>query len=344
MQLSYYFEPYLAYISAKGRTQKTVHEHRRFLVGPITEAVGGKDLMELRKVDSALIESAGRRYGEYGAQRSIVTLRRLLNYIEDRGEETPFSWRDLQLPKVPRRIAESLEKDELEGVMASFNTATTIGLRTRVLYEFMFTAGLRISEALNIKGNDIDIEKKEIHIINAKTKEQEIVYLTDRCLYWLKEYLNRRTDIYDYIFTSTYGKLSPGAARRNLQAFTKGLGIKKHLKPHLFRKTFTTTLLREKVNIKDVQHLSRHKSERTTLRYYAAVNFASAKLEHQRVMDVFVAPVMPTPSVDTVEVTNYTTPIITPLWEENAMKNVMRNWSNGTKPVGVLANLANTTA
>ncbi len=339
MQLSYYFEPYLAYILAKGRTQKTAHEHRRFLEGPITEAVGGKDLMELRKVDSALIENAGRRYGEYGAQRAIVTLRRLLNYIEDRGEAVPFSWRDLQLPKVPRRIAEALEKDELEEVMNSFDTTTTIGLRTRVLYEFMFTAGLRISEALNIKRGDIDLEKKEIHIVNAKTKDQEIVYLTDRCLYWLKQFLDRRTDIYEHIFTTNYGKLTACAARRNLKEFTKGLDLKKHIKPHLFRKTFTTTLLREKVNIKDVQHLSRHKSERTTLRYYAAVNFASAKLEHQRVMNVFVAPVMPSAIIDSVEVRNYTTPIVTQLWQDNETKNVMKSLLNGIKPVGALENL-----
>lgn len=321
MKIHEYYESYLAYILAKGRTEKTAHEHRRFLNGPIFEAVGQKELVELRKVDTAIIESAARKYGEYGALRAIVTLRRLLNYIEDRGDETPFSWRDLRLPKVPHRVVESLEKNELEEVMGSFNINTTIGLRTRVLYEFMFTAGLRISETLNIKRQDIDLEKKEIHIVNAKTKDQEIVYLTDRCLEWLKKYLDRRTDIYEYIFTSTYGRLTPCAARRNLKQFTKNLVIKKHIKPHLFRKTFTTTLLRENVNIKDVQHLSRHKSERTTLRYYAAVNLDNCKLEHQRVMNLFGND----SNLDNVEEKKYNEIMLKNVWEEKRKINEMRN-------------------
>ncbi len=65
---------------------------------------------------------------------------------------------------------------------------------------------------------------------------------------------------------------------------TNHLGIKKHIKHHLFRKTFATHLIQGGADIIAVGDLCRHRSPRTTLRFYAAVNTERSKDKHQEIL------------------------------------------------------------
>ncbi|GEM_PF-2640374 len=67
--------------------------------------------------------------------------------------------------------------------------------------------------------------------------------------------------------------------------FSPNIGIRKHIKHHLFRKSFVTHLIQGGADITAVSDLARHKSPRTTLRHYAAVNKERSKAVHQKVMN-----------------------------------------------------------
>ncbi len=265
-------------------SKKTIIEHRRYLFGSLSHSIQNKELDDLTIADSAMVIEAGMTHGKTGPQRSICVFRTLLKYIKDSGIKLPIDWRDIEVPKLTRKPVEYLTLEELEKIRNALDENYLPDLRTRALIEVLLDTGMRISEACSLDKNDIDYEKKEVRVINAKTKDIEMVYFTDRSIFWVKKYLEKRKDELPYLFVSGRGRLLTVSSRNYMRTHLDNIGIKKHIKHHIFRKTFATYLIQGGVNIKEVQTLCRHKSERTTLRAYVGVNIEEAKFSHHKIL------------------------------------------------------------
>lgn len=287
MQIKDKFQEFIEYERNCGKIEKTIYEHQRLLFGSLSHSIQEKNINDLRLTDVALIMKAGEAHGEYGPQRSVCVFRVFLKYLHDSGVKLPFDWRDIKLPTVPQKSVEYLTEEELEKIRNCFDTNTLSGLRTRALIETLYDTGMRISEALSLNREDIEWEKRETKITNCKTKDQgETVYFTDRSLNWLKLYLLARADNFPPLFASWGGnRLTSCTARNVLRRAVKNLGIKKHIRHHIFRRTMATKLLQNKVDIKTVQTILRHKSERTTLKYYIGIDKDKIKASHQAIME-----------------------------------------------------------
>lgn len=283
MRLGETYENYVNYMALKGMSEKTIHEHKRFLYGSLSHSIQDKELDDLRITDMAYVLEAGSKHGKTGAQRSICVYRRLLKFLKESGYKLPFDWRDLEVPKLPHKPVEYLTVEELEKIRQTLDSNYLPDLRTRALIEVLLDTGMRISEACSLDINDVDWEKKEVRVVNAKSKDTEMVYFTDRSLFWLKKYMEKRKDGLPHLFVSGRGRLLTVTSRNYMRTHLDNIGIKKHIKHHIFRKTFATWLIQGGVNIKEVQTLCRHRSERTTLRAYVGVNIEQAKLSHQTV-------------------------------------------------------------
>lgn len=279
-----YFEEYLTFRAQEGNVAKTLTEHQRFLAGPLETAVGGKRIEDLRIIDRAALIEAGKPYGIYGSQRAVVTFRQLCRFLHQRGTKLPFDWRDIETPNVPAKMVDYLTADELEKIRHAFDTNTPAGLRTRTLIEFLLDTGMRIAEACSVNRDDVNFDTHEIRIKNCKTHEDNIVYFTDRSAEWVKMYLASRRDNDPALFITGRSRMLPLTSRNYIRAKTRNLGIRKKIGHHVFRKTCGTFLLQNQVDIKSVQTLLRHKSERTTLRYYIGIDKEKCKVMHQAVM------------------------------------------------------------
>jgi len=285
MKVKELFEDYLSYMVQKGMDPKTVNEHRRFLYTSLSNSVSEKEIESLRLIDAASIMQAGKHHGEYGAQRSVVVFRRLMKFAKSSGLSVPFDWRDVEIPRVPQKQKEYLTNEEIEKIRESLDITTHAGLRTRTLIEVLLDTGMRITEATSLDKNDIDWEQKEAIITNAKTKDREKIYFTDRSLEWMKKYFEFRKDNLPFVFVSGRGRLLSVTSRNYIRTHLQNLGIKKHIKHHIFRKTFATVLIQGGADITAVGDLCRHKSPRTTLQYYATVNKERSKEIHQKVLN-----------------------------------------------------------
>lgn len=285
MMLKDFFEGLIEYKRACGLNQKTLNEYKIHLNGTLAGSIGNIELKDLKQTDIAKVLETGRDHGVFGPQRGAVVFRQLLRFIKESGHYLDFDWRDISLPSVPHKKVEWLDKQEFELVRNSFDLNSLIGLRDRALVEILKVTGMRISEALSLNYSDIDWGKKEAEITNCKTGDREVVYFNDESLNWLKQYLNYRNDKFSPLFVTATGKrVHPSTVRRSIHNATKKSGIKKSIHPHLFRSTFGTELLRGGVDIKSVQTLMRHRSERTTLKHYIAVSKDRCKEMHQKVM------------------------------------------------------------
>ena len=208
----------------------------------------------------------------------------MLQHIPVAWTRQTLDWHEIELPKVAQKPNEYLTPEELEKVLGSLDTSNHAGLRTRTLLEVLYATGMRIAEAISLNKADIDWENKEAIVMNAKTKDMEKIYFTDRCLDWLKKYLETRKDDLPSLFVSGRGRLLSVTSRNYLRTHLQNLGIRKHIKHHLFRKTFATHLIQGGADITAVGDLCRHRSPRTTLRYYAAINKERSKEIHQQIM------------------------------------------------------------
>ncbi|HLC70270.1 MAG TPA: tyrosine-type recombinase/integrase [Patescibacteria group bacterium] len=287
MKIKEYFDQYLDYLRARGMTKKTVREHQRILKGALSHSIQDYDVSNLKMNDAALVEQAGRIHGKYGSQRAVVVLRRLLSFIQNNGVVLPLDWRDIQIPRVPRPPVEYLTDEELDMLRNHLEQRvnTMAALRTRALIEVLLDTGLRIGEACLLKKKDINLAGKEAMIENIKTHQMQKIYFTDRSLEWLQKYWSARQDGLEWAFVSGRGHMLAVTAKQYLREITKDLNINKHIRHHIFRKTLCTKLLQNKVDIKSTQYIMRHNSERTTLRYYAAVNIEKCKEMHQLALE-----------------------------------------------------------
>jgi len=147
-------------------------------------------------------------------------------------------------------------------------------LRNRAALETLFSTGVRISELLNIKTNEID--KTGRIFIRGKGKKERFVYLTPRARKHIEKYLEIRNDKHSpYLFVSCWGKniknksekLSSAYIQERIKRYRELLGINIPLSAHGIRHAFATYLAESGANPAAIQILLGHESLDTTTRY-----------------------------------------------------------------------------
>ncbi len=279
MKLKEYFDSFISYKKADGQSLSTIKQYEWLL--SCLDPIGDKELCELKKTDDVLVKIEGRKHGEFGEQKAIILLRMFLKWMEDDGHQMPFRWDRIPVPNVRDKDQYYLTPDKFEELVEKLPN-NFYGLRDRTLYELLWSTGCRIGEALAIDVKDINLEKGEIFVHTEKKGEGDTVYISDRLAMWLSSYLDRKPKhealfiIYNYS-TGEPTRLSSSSARKNLLIYRDKFGITEDLTHHSFRRGFATHNHENGVNLKAVQYLMRHRSERTTLRSY--IKFEKTKLK-----------------------------------------------------------------
>lgn len=298
MRIGDKYSEYLDYLRKKF-TEKTAYEHKRLLLGALSHSIHDKKISDLKLTDVADIIEAAKVHGEYGPQRSVVVFRRYLKFLKDSSIKLPFDWRDIEVPKVPHKEGVVFTHDELLKIFDSFNLNDKLRSRRlaawsmRALCETLYGTMMRISEALSLLMMDWPLirERKEV-IIKGKGGIERPVFFTPRAVEWLGNYLKQRENIKSRyssptLFVNGHGlPLLMCTVKSYFLRNRDKLGLGEKLRSHTFRRTGLTRLLLNGANIKSVQVIAGHKSERTTLRHYVVVNKAQAKRDHERFMGI----------------------------------------------------------
>ncbi|WP_153720892.1 tyrosine-type recombinase/integrase [Sporosarcina cascadiensis] len=114
-------------------------------------------------------------------------------------------------------------------------------VRERAIVEALYTTGVRISELLNIRLEDIKWESRQIWIRKSKNGHERFVSFTSACMVRMKAYLDTRTMESDYLFCNQRGQpLSQCLVQQRFREYSTALGFK--VTPHTMRHTFATDL------------------------------------------------------------------------------------------------------
>ncbi len=295
MLLKQKFQPFLEYLRRKGYQEKSIKEYKNCLYGTLSHSIQDIEVRNLKLTDIPKVIEAGRSHGVFGPQRSVVNLRNYLKYLKEDGVKLPFDWRDIEVPKVPTKQQPVFDTEEMFKVFELFPmnsssvAARRMGWTMRTLFEVLFSTGLRIFEVLKLQRKDFEAIKryKELPMV-GKGGGEELVFFTDRSIEWLDKYLAQRIDTSESMFVNSVGEPLKGSnAKSYVEHFKKkhvGFPAIEKLKFHSMRRTFVSYLFEEGMDIKSVQMLARHKSERTTLKHYVRANKKRTKEAYQRIM------------------------------------------------------------
>lgn len=173
-------------------------------------------------------------------------------------------------PKKNKTIPDILTVDEIKGLIEYTNNP-----KHKLIVKLLYGTGLRVSEIVNLKKQDINFEENLIKINLGKGKKDRFVKLPES----LSEELLNFSKIGDskYLFESQRGgKLASKTIQLILSNNAKKAGIKKRVYPHLLRHSFATHLLEQGTDLRLIQKLLGHSSIKTT-QIYTQISQASIK-------------------------------------------------------------------
>lgn len=169
---------------------------------------------------------------------------------------------EIKRPKKEEKLPVVLTKDEIRLMIE--NTANK---KHRILIELLYGTGLRVSEAVNLRLDELNIDEKINIVRSGKGKKDRRIILPYKIRKKLDIYLKKRKDDNPYLFHYKESHISTRQAERIVKNAAFRAGIKKKVFCHALRSTFATHLINSGVDIRDVQVLLGHKRISTTQIY-----------------------------------------------------------------------------
>ena len=230
-----------------------------------------------------------KKLSSYSINRMLSSLRSYLKFMEEMDHYPPISSVAVKLIKNIKKHAQVPEFEELIRIIEApmkYEEDERVALRNRAMLETLFATGMRISELLSLKVNQID-QTGRIYIL-GKGKKQRFVYLTPRALVHLKNYLAKRNSTSDMLFVPYRGrnnqeknkKISTNYLQFKIKKYRELLDINIPISAHTLRHGFATYLAENGANPAAIQILLGHESLDTTTRYVHASDKFAEKTHH----------------------------------------------------------------
>lgn len=171
---------------------------------------------------------------------------------------------DIKSPKKPKYLPAILSKDEVRALIK----ATKRG-RNRLLVEFLYSTGVRVSEAVKIKVDSVDFKQHIARVKGGKGNKDRVIILSKHWVTDAKKYLNKKKVKSDFLFSqkTTPNPISTDTVQRIIRLAAVQAHIQKDISPHSLRHAFATHLLESGENIRTIQELLGHASLATTQIY-----------------------------------------------------------------------------
>jgi len=226
-----------------------------------------KFLEFVKKEPDMVIEQDAKKYlgylisdRKYSPRSSNLALSALKFFYSQVLQNTAFN--AVKAPKLQKKLPTVLTKDEVRKLIeASTNP------KHRLLIEFLYSAGLRVSECVSLKFDDLDLQEKMGKIRHGKGEKERYIILSDSLMQHLNEFASKKKDGSEYIFSVNGRPITARQAQKVVKESAKKAGIKKRVFCHALRSSFATHLLESGTDIRVIQELLGHSNLSTTQIY-----------------------------------------------------------------------------
>lgn len=225
-----------------------------------------------RKVEGAMIERYMAWLFDRGREkasqaRNLSGIRSFFNFLmmTDQIDASPAEFVDT--PKFGRHLPDILTTGEIDQIIAAVDTSNTKGRRDSAMLEVLYSCGLRVSELISLRMEDLFFGEGYVRVI-GKGDKQRLVPISstarDKIQIYLQERHALRAGEQIVFLNNRGGKLTRVMLFTIIRQAVLRAGIDKHISPHTFRHSFATHLLEGGASIRQVQEMLGHESILTT--------------------------------------------------------------------------------
>ena len=200
----------------------------------------------------------------------LIALRSFVKYLRSKNMNT-INPEEINVPKGQSKPLKFLDNNQIEMLLRLAENK-----RDKCILELILATGLRVSDLVRIDKSDINFQAKTISF-NVKGNSRSI-FLSQKALYWLEQYMKDRSDDSSALFIRTAGRkdstlrLNVRSVQRIVEKYVKKANLPIKATPHTLRHTFAINLLSEGINLPVVQRILNHKNISTTQIYTHVTN------------------------------------------------------------------------
>jgi len=204
--------------------------------------------------------------------RALAAIRGMFRFLVAERHLKTDPTENLENPKLWSTLPKSLQASEVEALLKAPDVATADGLRDRAMLELLYATGLRVSELIHVKIEDLVMDAGFLRTIGKGSKER-IVPFGDTASEAMVAYVEKGRPEHDrfndaYLFLSRRGRpMTRQSFWMKIVRYAREAGIRSHISPHVLRHSFATHLLENGADLRSVQLMLGHSDISTTQIY-----------------------------------------------------------------------------
>ncbi len=212
-------------------------------------------------------------YSNKTSSLHLSAVRSFYNFLIEINAINSNPFASIKNPKIEKKLPNFLNNSEISVLYDDKNNMNDLEIRNKLIIDFLYATGIRVSEATSIKVSDLDFSNYSFKVFGKGSKER-IIYFKACDLDLLDLYLKKiRFNILngvasEYLFISKSGNpLTSRSIENIVKSFFRDKNIKNKVTPHTMRHTYATDLLNNGADIRSVGELLGHESLNTTQIY-----------------------------------------------------------------------------
>lgn len=270
------FKNYL--LLEKKYSENTINSYNNDLIKFTKYFQDKKQLKTLTNKDiKEYIQKLNKEESPRSTARNISALKSFYKYLLIEKYITKNPLDNITQPKLQKSLPKVLTETEVDKLL-NIKLTDNYSYRNKAMLELMYSSGLRVSELINLKITDIDLDMALVRIFGKGSKER-IIPLGQYAVNALNEYITYhrgsmlKNKPSNYLFLSSRGDIMTRQAFfKTLKKLAKTQGIKTEFSPHTLRHSFATHLLKHGADLRSIQELLGHSDVSSTQIYTHITN------------------------------------------------------------------------
>jgi len=216
----------------------------------------------------------GQNYTKSTTARKLATLRSFYKFLIKKGLVTQSPLAQIRTPKQEKRLPKCLDLEQVQKLLDAPGDADLLSARDKAMLEVLYSSGIRVSELVELKMSDLDVNEGVIRVV-GKGRKERLTPIGSQAIKALQKYFDFRNadprfkiEGDNRVFLNKHGEsLSTRSVRRKLDKYLVQAGLDPGISPHTLRHSFATHLLNNGADLRSVQELLGHQSLSTTQIY-----------------------------------------------------------------------------
>ena len=226
-------------------------------------------------IDYIMVMKGSQEYAAATVARKVAAIKSFFHYLLEKGILKDDPSTTLDSPRVQKRPPRALSVDDVERLLEEpAHDTSAKGLRDRALLEILYAAGLRVTEAVSLNVDDLNLASATVRVVRARSRPPRIIPIHDRAIEPLQLYLQRgrmqllRDRDETSLFLNHRGeRLTRQGLWLIVKHYVRAIGIEEEVAPHTLRHTCAAHLLGKKAEMEQVQQILGHANISTTQAY-----------------------------------------------------------------------------